>query len=578
VNLDNWKVARTLNEGVLRLVATTDRLKVIGKSSINILFVFNSHTGYIAEDEQLKSLPGARLNGVQWDPDRACLSGTRKQILGDIIDWVHDPDSERILWLSGAAGTGKSSIANSVAQQLYTLGRLGASFCFDRDAVTTDTPGHLFGNLCHQLACFDDQLRMGVLAAIHRGCGGAMSCRMQARTLLVEPIQDIEIVGPVVIVIDALDESGSDNGNAGTSRKTLVHAIVQEFSALPASIKVLITSRDEGSVSQLMPQCPSCLHKTTMDVEGTEEDIHTFIQYKMGQICRSHPGLTSHWPGATRERQLAHYADGLFIWADVACTFVESGYDPDVQLDELLNDDERAPAEAKLDQLFIGVISHSLKVDQAIWVNSWHYVVDAIVALKTPLTNVGLDSLLGLSVKQPQKTLIDGRQIKLSTSSTIISSLRPLLRIDSDGSGIVRLLHKSVFDFLTSRADPPIWVNMPAQDGILAMQCLGIMNHNLQYDVCMIGNKTLLNSQIDGLSAYVSKHIPEALQYACLFFVDHLKDASTLHSAVADELHRFITQHLLHWIEIMSFLECIHKAEVCLQNLSGYLQVGCGVL
>ena len=150
--------------------------------------------------------------------------------------------------LSGAAGTGKSSIANSVAQQLDSLGQLGASFCFDRNVVTPDTPGHLFGNLCHQLACFDDQLRIAVLSAIHRGCSGAMSCRIQARKLLVEPILDTEIIGPVGIVIDALDESGKDDKNTGTNRETLVHAIVHEFSALPATVKVLVTSRDRKSV------------------------------------------------------------------------------------------------------------------------------------------------------------------------------------------------------------------------------------------------------------------------------------------------------------------------------------------
>jgi hypothetical protein len=562
-----------MKEGVLRLVATTDRLKEIGKISIIILLPFKSHAGSTAEDERLESLPGAKLSGVQWDPDRACLPGTRKQILEDIIDWVHNPDSERILWLSGAAGTGKSSIANSVAQQLDALGRLGASFRFDRDVVTSDTPSHLFGNLCHQLACFDDQLRAAVLSAIHRGGGSAMSCRIQARKLLVEPVRDTEIVGPIVIVIDALDESGSDEGNAGTSRKTLVHAIVQEFSALPASIKVLITSRDEGSISQLMPQCASYLHKNTMDVKGTEEDIHTFIRYRMGQICKLHHGLTSCWPGATRERQLAHYADGLFIWADVACTFIESGDDPDIQLDELFNDEERMTAEAKLDHLFAGVIGCSLNVGQAIRFNNWHYVVDSIVALKTPLTNDGMDSLLGLSIGHSNKILLDGRQIKLTTSSTIISSLKPILRLDSGNNGVVRLLHKSVFDYLTNRAKEPILVNVSAQDCILAMQCLSMMNHNLQYDICNIGNKSLLNSEVEGLSGCMSKCISEALHYACLFFVHHLKDALISQPALGRELHKFITCNLLHWMEVMSLLNQVHQAEVCLQILSDCLQV-----
>ena len=489
------------------------------------------------------------------------------------MDWVHDCGSERILWLSGAAGTGKSSIANSVAQQLYSLGRLGASFHFNRDAVTSDTPGHLFGNLSYQLACFDDQLRMAVLAAIHSGCGGAMSCRIQARTLLVEPIQQTEIVGPLVIVIDALDESGSDDGNVGTSRKTLVHAIVHEFSALPATVEVLITSRDEGSISQLMPQCTSCLQMNLADVEGTERDIHKFIQHRMGQICKLHDGLSDNWPGATRGRKLAQYADGLFIWADVACTFIESGDDPDVQLDELFNDEERVTAEAKLDQLFVGVIGHSLNIGQDIRVNNWHYVVDTIVALKTPLTKSGMDSLLGLSMGHSSKTLLDGRQIKLTTSSIIISSLRPILRVDSSTSGVVRLLHKSVFDYLTTRAKKPIRVNVSAQDGILAMQSLEIMNHNLHYNMCNIGNKSLLNSEVEGLAGCVSRCIPEALHYACLYFVNHLKDSVTSQPALERELYQFITFNLLHWLEVMSLLKQVHQAEVCLKILSDCVQV-----
>ena len=193
-----------------------------------------------------------------------------------------------------------------------------------------DTPGHLFGNLCHPLACFDDQLQIAVLLAIHHGCSGAMSCRIKARKLLVEHILDTEIIGPVVIVIDALDESGKDDKNIGTNCETLVHAIVHEFSALPASVKVLITSWDEGSISQLMPQCTSCLCMNIADVKTTERDIHKFIQHRMDQICRSHDDLVDNWPGATRERKFAQYADGLFIWADVACTFIEIGDDPDV--------------------------------------------------------------------------------------------------------------------------------------------------------------------------------------------------------------------------------------------------------
>ena len=526
-----------------------------------------------AEDERLESLPGAKLSAVQWDPDRACLPGTRKQLLEDIINWVHNPESEQIMWLSGAAGTGKSSIANSVAQHLDSLGRLGASFHFDRAVATLDTPGHLFGNLCHQLACFDDQLRTAVLSAMHRGCGGGMSCRIQARKLLVEPLQDAEIIGPVIIVIDALDESGDDDETSKTSRETLVNAIATEFPRLPKSIKVLITSRDEGSISRCMTQCGSCWHKDIADVNGTEEDIYSFVQYRMGQICKSHTYLVNGWPGLIKERALAQYADGLFIWAGVACTFIQSG-DPDVQLNELLKDGGRDTAEAKLDHLFIDVIGHSLHADDAIQVNNWHYIVDSIVALKTPLTIQAMDSLLGLSAGHPSHTLIDGRQIKLSTAYTIISSLRPILRIDPGIKKVVQLLHKSVFDYLTSRAKIPILVNVTAQNSILAMRCLEIMNDNLHHDMCNISNISLLDSEVDGLSASIGDHISEALSYAACCFAEHLNAALIEHEALINKLHKFITQHLLNWIEIMGLLGKLHEAEVCLANLFTWMKVG----
>jgi adenylylsulfate kinase-like enzyme len=51
-----------------------------------------------------------------------------------IEEWIHTPgdESERILWLCGPAGTGKSSVANTIAERMDSLGRLAASFRFDR--------------------------------------------------------------------------------------------------------------------------------------------------------------------------------------------------------------------------------------------------------------------------------------------------------------------------------------------------------------------------------------------------------------------------------------------------------------
>ena len=519
----------------------------------------------------MASLPGSKLDAVQWDPDRACLDGTRQQLLGDIIEWAHNPESERIMWLSGGAGTGKSSVANSVAQRLDSVGRLGASFRFDRAFATPDTPGQLFGNLCHQLALFDDQLRTGILSAVRKhGSGGAMSLRQQARTLLVEPTLGCGLIGPVVIMIDALDESGIDEGQSKATRRSLVNAIVHELPSFPDYIKVLITSRDEGSILQLMPECPSCLCKRMADAEDTEKDILSYIHRRMGQIKKRRPDPLQEWPGETKEAELAMYADGLFIWADVACKFLESRGDPDMQLEMLLISDKRVQAEVKLDYLFDHVMRSSF---ESIGEDNWHYVVDSIVALKTPLTYRDMDLLLGLPTGLQGVALVNGRHIVLTTSHGIISSLRPVLRIDSDMRDDVRLLHKSIFDFLTGRADDSIRVDLDMQHGMLALRCLEFMNQKLHYDICGIGDTSLLNSEVSGLAGLVHEHIPEALRYACRHFSHHLNDMSRAHQEVTEKLQRFMTEHLLHWIEVMGLLKELPAAEQGLQVLSDYLTV-----
>ena len=40
LNLDSWKIASTTKDGVVKLVATTDRLKEIGEFNIGIMLQF----------------------------------------------------------------------------------------------------------------------------------------------------------------------------------------------------------------------------------------------------------------------------------------------------------------------------------------------------------------------------------------------------------------------------------------------------------------------------------------------------------------------------------------------------------
>ncbi|EGO00453.1 hypothetical protein SERLA73DRAFT_26101, partial [Serpula lacrymans var. lacrymans S7.3] len=57
-----------------------------------------------------------------------CLEGTREKVLDEIKTWVDD--TIPIHWLNGSAGSGKSTIVQTVAEWCADEERVAASFFF----------------------------------------------------------------------------------------------------------------------------------------------------------------------------------------------------------------------------------------------------------------------------------------------------------------------------------------------------------------------------------------------------------------------------------------------------------------
>ena len=245
-------------------------------------------------------------------------------LVDNILGHIHNlrPDSPCILWLSGLAGTGKSSVANSIALYMDSLGRLVASFQFDHNEVA-QTLDVLIGCLCHQISCFDPTLKSAVLAALQRH-GPNISCHAQTKKLLVDLISDkVEIVRLIVIVIDALDESGSNDVPVnGITHEDLVHIVAKDLTRLPCFVKIIITSQEEGSLVTLMSQCGSCKHLQIVDALNVEEDIMQYIRDRLNKIRHSQ-GRPHDWLTVKQIQELACYCDSHFICTTVALQFIE---------------------------------------------------------------------------------------------------------------------------------------------------------------------------------------------------------------------------------------------------------------
>ncbi|KAF8299632.1 hypothetical protein DL93DRAFT_2047270, partial [Clavulina sp. PMI_390] len=187
-----------------------------------------------------------------------CLPGTRTEILGAVINWANGdamlpdyPDhlrsignKKRILWLCGVAGSGKSSIAMSVALEAQEKGYLGAYYRFDRANQGRLKPSNLFTTIAQQLA--HKRKATDTFETIVAACEDlpqiSTSPSQQLQDLFLPLLNSLSMTA-ALIVIDAVDESGSIGARQG-----ILRCLAELEVSLPPYVQILVTSRYESDV------------------------------------------------------------------------------------------------------------------------------------------------------------------------------------------------------------------------------------------------------------------------------------------------------------------------------------------
>ncbi|CAE6467243.1 unnamed protein product [Rhizoctonia solani] len=87
---------------------------------------------------------------------RRCTANTRVNLLKEAIDWTRNPDAAKIYWMSGMAGTGKTTIAYTLCEKLEESKQLGA--CFFCSQVIPDCWNviRIVPTIAYQLARFSN--------------------------------------------------------------------------------------------------------------------------------------------------------------------------------------------------------------------------------------------------------------------------------------------------------------------------------------------------------------------------------------------------------------------------------------
>ncbi|KAJ0421287.1 hypothetical protein BJY00DRAFT_282468 [Aspergillus carlsbadensis] len=513
----------------------------------------------------LPTVSGAAYDSHSKEPTSRCYPGTRIDLLRQVGDWAKKPDGKRIFWLSGSAGTGKSTISRTLAHSLHGVNQLAASFFFKRgEAGRADAAG-LFTTIATQLAMNIPAAAKHIQRAVETVPAIAdKMLREQFNTLVLQPIlrahEEAPFVFPKVIVLDALDECSSED------METILW-IFRDAEMTADTLRLFVTSRPDIQVLRGFGGLSSNTYQDmvlqNIPEETTKNDLRIYLTRRLRDIREKHNNTVSSsrerlppgWPGEEKISILVDMAVPLFIFAATTCRFLSDlRHDPNDQLATIL---KYRTASQKLHQTYLPVLDQ-LVGDQSdaqrnIVLRRFCNIVGAIVLLLEPLSASQLARLLKV---RPGEVYLQ------------LDCLHSVLQTPHDDSPI-RLLHLSFRDFLTeSTTHADFRIDEKKRHLSLANQCLERMGElpGLTQDICGLNSPGVLAAEI--APEVVGKNVPGDLRYACLYWVNHLVEADGV-ICDRDKVHQFLKKYFLHWIEALSLLESLHKATSYIQKLQG---------
>ncbi|XP_014550460.1 hypothetical protein COCVIDRAFT_59039, partial [Bipolaris victoriae FI3] len=539
------------------------------------------HIGLENTLDRLPRAEDAPFNSYAKQHEPTCLPDTRVDLLQEIYSWADGQDERCIFWLSGLAGTGKSTIARTVARSYYDKQRLAASFFFSRGGGDVGHAGKFVTSLAVQLARNVPALKRRISdAVVERDDIASQSLRDQWHHLVLGPLSklgDSSYPASLVLVVDALDECDSND-----NIRIIVQLLAEVRPSLTgARLRVLLTSRPEVPIRHGFKTIADSKHKDVIlhNISPliVNHDIATFLKHHFKIIARE-CYQTEDWPGVETIGLLVQSASGLFIWAATACRFIQEGgqfvtdrlravlkdgssIDSSSANDSSSSDsgiDEHFEIlpEQRLDSIYLTVLRNPVrryrKQERKRWYTLIRETLGAIVLLQSPLSTSPLAQLLRVPIEDVHRTLYE---------------LYSIVDVPQDPNSPVRLHHPSFRDFLLNRKrcnDNSFWVKKTGMHEKLASRCLELMSapSGLRQDMCNLLNPGALRGEIDEKT--VDRNLPPELQYACRYWVGHL-ECSGRSVEDGDATHCFLEKHLLHWLEAMSLL---NETSLCVRLLA----------
>jgi hypothetical protein len=234
----------------------------------------------------------------------------RKWILEDIRSWLNDENSSKVFWITGGPGVGKTAISLwlscCVVEQIRAW-----HLCQHSNTITSD-PKRCVLSIAFFLSAHLEEYR-DFIARLNLTEIANNNSSTIFNELLIQPLNQIkEVKEPVVILIDALDESADENG-----RNELAKFIGLNFGLLPSWIKLIVTSRPVNEVTKWFRK----LNPYFIDANDPKNiaDVSSYIRKDLLKLNLDNQTMDSVIDNIIKK------SEGNFLYAEYVCKSIIKG-------------------------------------------------------------------------------------------------------------------------------------------------------------------------------------------------------------------------------------------------------------
>ncbi|KAG9075040.1 hypothetical protein FRC06_010311, partial [Ceratobasidium sp. 370] len=479
-----------------------------------------------------------------------CTPNTRADVLQDLREWVHYGKFQKVYWLNGIAGTGKTTIAYSLCEYLENSGKPAASFFCSRDLPDCQDVKRIFPTVAYQLARLSRPFRCAVSRALEQDpevCH--QSIDEQFKKLIARPLQNVghTFGADAVIVIDALEECEDKN-----RVNQILDACFENSPGLP--VRFLITSRRNPRILERMlasqgGQRRAELRLHEVDRTVAQEDVRTYLRANLEHLNLSDDGLEC----------LVQRSGGWFLYASSVVSYLGQDSSPPgaERLGRLLDISSHTEStiDWDIDVLYTTILEET--------VNQFG-LAEVMLALRTALCArelASMDTMAGL--------------LRLGIDRLVhimLQPLLPVLHLPNRGE-LGMALYTSFAQYL---ADPQrsgrFHCDTREGSALLAQSCFAVFDTaTTPFNVCNLESSYLLDREVVGIDERANESISQAMWYASQHWAAHLKLAGPSDDLLTS-LSNFLSRRLLLWMEVMNLKHHISEAVELLHDVHRWLQ------